>query len=186
MVKAVINSYQYFALLGQIAISIVILLYLSKLLFKSKAFDKLRKRISPHSYLLAFLLSFIATLASLFLSEVAKFQPCILCWYQRTMMYPQPLLLYTAIVRNERFLKPYLLVLNVIGAGVAVYHYALQIAPKGVLLPCAKDLTGVSVSCVKGYKFYMGYMSFPLMSLTVFSLIIILLLMDVKNPKRSK
>ncbi len=186
MVKAIINSYQYLVLLGQIAIGAVILLYLGKIFFKAKAYDKLQQKIAPYSYHLIFLLSLIATLASLFLSEAAKFQPCILCWYQRIMMYPQPLLLYTAILRNERFLKPYLLVLNVVGAGVAAYHYILQIAPQGALLPCAKDPTGVYVSCVKGYKFYMGYMSFPLMSLTVFLLIIILILTDVENPNRSK
>lgn len=186
MVQTVITSYQYFSLLGQVVIGIVFLLYLGKIFLKNKGLDNLRKKISPYTYHLIFFLSLVATLASLFLSEVAKFQPCILCWYQRIAMYPQPLILYTAIVRNERVLKPYLLILNIMGAVVAAYHYALQIAPKGVLLPCSKELTGISVSCVEGYKFYMGYMSFPLMSLTVFVLIIILLLLDAKDPKRSK
>lgn len=44
-------------------------------------------------------------------------------------------------------------------------------------------LTGVSVSCIKGNKFYMGYMSFPLMSLTVFVLLIILITFSSKNSK---
>jgi len=157
-------------------------MYLAKFFGKSKALDNLRQKISTHSYLLVFLLSLAATLASLFLSEVAKFQPCILCWYQRILMYPQPLLLYTALVRNERVLKPYLLVLNILGALIAIYHYLLQRMPQSLLAPC--DTSGIS--CVKGYKFYMGYMSFPLMSLTLFLLIIIILLLDVKNPKRSK
>lgn len=186
MVKAVVDSYQYLALLGQIAIGVVVLLYLMKVFFKSKTLDQLRKKIAPRAYLLAFFLSLIATLASLFLSEVAKFQPCILCWYQRIAMYPQLLLFYIAIFRQERVLKPYLIMVNVLGAIVAAYHYALQIAPKGALLPCAKDLTGVSVSCIEGYKFYLGYMSFPLMALTVFLLLIILLLFsNAQNPKRS-
>jgi len=164
VVKNIVNSYSYLALLGDIAIIIAVLW-----------FKRLRQIIGPYSYHLAFFLSLIATLASLFLSEVAKFQPCILCWYQRIAMYPQPLLYYIALIRKERVLKPYLLVVNIIGAGIALYHYLLQVMPKSLFAPCNTDLTGVSVSCVKGYKFYFGFMSFPLMALTVFVLLIILL-----------
>ena len=41
---------------------------------------------------LAFLVSLVATLGSLFFSEIMHFIPCSLCWYQRIFMYPLVLL----------------------------------------------------------------------------------------------
>ncbi len=174
MIKTIISAYFYLALLGDMAIIVVVVMALVKIFGKVKYLDKLKRFLAPKSYSLAFLLSLIATLASLFLSEVARLQPCILCWYQRIFMYPQPLLYYIGLIRREKVLKPYLLTINIIGAAVAAYHYLLQIMPRSVYAPCSSDLSGVS--CIKGYKFYFGFMSFPLMSMTVFILLIILLL----------
>jgi len=36
----------------------------------------------------AWIVATIATLGSLFLSDVMMCQPCVLCWYQRIAMYP--------------------------------------------------------------------------------------------------
>jgi disulfide bond formation protein DsbB len=41
-----------------------------------------------HPLFLAWLTSLVATLGSLFFSEVMLLPPCILCWYQRICMYP--------------------------------------------------------------------------------------------------
>lgn len=180
-------SFSIVSLLGQVAILAVVALFIGKHAFGDKTLKLLQKKISPYSYHLALLLSLIATLSSLYLSEIAKFQPCILCWYQRIAMYPQVLLFYIALVRNERVLAPYLLPLNAIGGLIALYHYSLQVLPKSFFVPCNKTLTGVSVSCTEGYKFFFGYMSFPLMAATVFALIFILLLFSyAKDTPRSK
>ncbi len=187
MIAAVLQSFVYLSLLGQVAIIIVLLLFLAQIFFKDKTLKSLREKISPYAYHFAFLLSLIATLGSLFLSEIVKFQPCILCWYQRVAMYPQPLLFYIALLRREFVLRPYLIVINIIGGSISLYHYLLQILPANILAGCDKALTGVSVSCTKGYKFYLGYMSFPLMALTVFILLIILLLFSyAKDTRGSK
>ena len=47
-------------------------------------------------------MAFVSTLGSLYLSEVARFVPCTLCWYQRIAMYPLALLLGIAAVRAHR------------------------------------------------------------------------------------
>ncbi len=41
----------------------------------------------------AWIVSLTATLGSLYFSEIRKFIPCELCWYQRIMMYPLVLIL---------------------------------------------------------------------------------------------
>ena len=51
---------------------------------------------------LAFIVAAVATGGSLFYSEIERFQPCELCWYQRLCMYPLSItLLLIALVRSE-------------------------------------------------------------------------------------
>ena len=44
--------------------------------------------LRPNALSMAFLVALLATLGSLYFSEVAHFEPCRLCWYQRIAMYP--------------------------------------------------------------------------------------------------
>lgn len=182
MAEIGINIIATLALLGNVALLIILALFLTRKLFKHSAYKKLISFLAPKSYYLVFFLSFIATLASLFLSEVVKFPPCVLCWYQRIAMYPQPLLLYIAIVRNERVLAPYLIVMNAVGAVISTYHYSLHLFPNA--LPAGCDPVVAGVSCVKGYQFYYGFMTFPSMALTVFLLNIILLTFSYHKKRR--
>ena len=176
-----INLIAALALLGNIGLAASLLLFLAHKLFKNKLWNRLVAFLAPKSYYLVFFLSFIAMLASLFLSEVVKFPPCVLCWYQRVAMYPQPILLYIAILRNERVLAPYLIVMNVIGGLVSTYHYSLHLFPNA--LPAGCDPAVVGVSCIKGYSFYYGFMTFPYMALTVFLLNIVLLSMSYHKKR---
>ena len=43
----------------------------------------------------------VCAVGSLYLSEVAEFTPCKLCWYQRIAMYPSALLLVMAAARRD-------------------------------------------------------------------------------------
>ena len=133
---------------------------------------RLRRTIEPYSYMLLFGGTLLATLGSLFFSEILHFPPCELCWFQRIMMYPQPIMLYIATLRNERVLTPYLLVINIIGIAISTYHYAIQRFPALTITNCS--VKG-GVSCIKGYEFYFGYISIPLMAFTVFLFNIIIL-----------
>jgi disulfide bond formation protein DsbB len=188
MVDTVVNLLATLTLVGDVIIIVVLLLLAAQLLFKANYLLQLKKLISPHAYLGTFIVSLVATLGSLFFSEVAKWEPCVLCWYQRVLMYPQTLLLYTGIMRNERVLKPYLLILNSVGAMIATYHYMIQRDPSLSLLPC----TASGPSCTFVPNFYYGYISIPFMALTAFVLIILLMTMfhpskhaTVKHSRRS-
>lgn len=93
-------------------------------------------------------------------------------------MYPQVVLLYVAQLRRERVLTPYLLVINVLGSFISLYHYSLHVLPRTMvpIMPCSTQLGGVP--CDKGYEFYFGFMTFPLMAWSVFALIIFLLIIS--------
>lgn len=122
---------------------------------------------------IAFGVSLVATLGSLFYSEIAHFTPCLLCWYQRIFMYPQTILLGLAIWKKDKGIALYSLTLSIIGAGIAGYHYLLQ-RGVGPELPCAA--VGYSEACSQRFVMTFGYITIPLMALTAFLLIIVSML----------
>ncbi|MBE3563987.1 MAG: disulfide bond formation protein B, partial [Hydrogenibacillus schlegelii] len=79
---------------------------------------------------LAWLVALAASLGSLFLSEVLRYLPCELCWYQRICMFPLALLLGIAAFRKDAGIVVYALPLSLIGGGVALYHVILQKIPQ--------------------------------------------------------
>jgi len=64
---------------------------------------------------LAWVVALIATLGSLYFSNVKGYVPCVLCWYQRIAMYPLALWLGIAALRGELSIRVYALPLAVIG-----------------------------------------------------------------------
>jgi hypothetical protein len=50
---------------------------------------------------IAWIQACIATLGSLYFSEIMHLVPCTLCWFQRIFMYPLTLILAVGILRRE-------------------------------------------------------------------------------------
>ncbi|MEM3122373.1 MAG: disulfide oxidoreductase [Candidatus Pacearchaeota archaeon] len=129
--------------------------------------------INENILFFAFLVSLVATLGSLFFSEVAKYEPCKLCWFQRIFMYPQVIILGIALWKKEFLVRKYAIPLSVIGALIAGFHYLLQIRVLNLNLPCST--IGQSVSCSTLFVMKFGYITIPMMALISFLLIIIFL-----------
>lgn len=125
------------------------------------------KRIMYSRYV-AFTQALVATLGSLALSELVKLPPCVLCWYQRSMMYPLVVILAVGILRKERQLWQYVLPIAGIGWLIAAYHTLLQwkIIPD-TLAPCVEG-----VSCTTIQVNLLGFITIPFMSLVAFTVII--------------
>lgn len=183
MVKMATSLLAFLTLLADLFILKFVVTYILDKLKIFKGVALYRKYLGGHAFYLVFLISLFSTFGSLFFSEIAKFNPCVLCWYQRIFMYPQPILIYMAIMRNEKVIKPYLLIMNIIGAGIAAYQYILQRFPNSFLANCPAS---GGVSCVKGYTFYFGFISIPMMALTAFVLNIILLSISNSKNQESK
>jgi len=109
-----------------------------------------------------------ATLGSLFYSEVMGFEPCVLCWYQRILMYPQILMLTIALVQRRRY-SVESTILAGIGAVIALYHYLLQ---RSAVPSYFCEAVGYSQSCTDTFEMTYGYLTIPLMALTAFGLIL--------------
>lgn len=129
---------------------------------------------------IAFAQSLVATLASLYYSEVQHFAPCTLCWYQRIFLYPLVILIAVGIVRRDKNMPYYALPLSVIGLLIAFYHYMLErgIIPEA-LAPCT-----AGVSCTTRYIDYFGFISIPFLSLLSFGVITFCLANLLKNKER--
>ena len=116
---------------------------------------------------LAWFQALIATLGSLFFSEIMQLPPCVLCWYQRIMMYPLLLILTTGILLRDRKLRYYVLPLSIIGLAISIYHNLLYygIIPESIA-PCT-----AGVSCTTRQIEWFGFVTIPLMALIAFVVI---------------
>ncbi len=119
----------------------------------------------------AWLLSCVATLGALFLSEVVKIPPCSLCWYQRIFMFPLAILLPLGLFPFDRRVLRYTLPLAIIGWLIAAFHLLLMygVVP-ATLQPCTQG-----VPCTEVQIEWLGFVTIPLLSLLSFSVIIALL-----------
>ncbi len=167
-----------------ISAQVLIILFLIFIIFKKKFFNILNL-LQNNSYLIAFIVALIATSGSLFYSEIAKFTPCILCWYQRILMYPQVILFFIALWKNEKNTVDYHLALSIIGGIIALYHYLLQIGVIPKFINCST--IGYSIDCAEKFTMNFGYITIPLMSFTAFALIVILMIINkIKLDKNIK
>ncbi len=120
---------------------------------------------------ICWLFASVSVAGSVFFSEVLKFPPCKLCWYQRICLFPLVPILLAALFPFNKSVVKFSLPLAIIGWLIAVYHNLLYIGiiPKS-LQPCGKDL-----SCTDVQLNVFGFITIPLLSLLAFSLIVGLL-----------
>jgi disulfide bond formation protein DsbB len=123
------------------------------------------------SLLFSWLAAVIATLGSLYFSEVLHFIPCTLCWYQRIFMYPLAIILGVAFYRNDKDIYRYTIPLSIIGLLISGYHILLQKVPYLQQFEMCK--TGVP--CSKDYLNLLGFITIPMMAFAAFTIITICL-----------
>lgn len=177
MVASINQLLSFLTVGGQVLLVLFILSYL----LPSKTRKPLTNFLVKNALVFAFLVALIATLGSLFYSEIAHYEPCKLCWFQRIFMYPQAILLAIAWHKKDTKFSDYSLHLSVIGAVIAGYHYLLQLSlvPS---LPCSA--VGYSVSCSQRFVLEFGYITIPLMAFTAF-LLTILFMAILKTSKKN-
>jgi len=161
--------------------AIIVLVLINNLRFTKSSeikADFVNQLINKNVVLLSFIIALIATLGSLFYSEIAGFEPCKLCWFQRILMYPQVVLLGLALFRKDKNIIIYTLWLSLIGAAIALYHYLLQI---GVAPNLSCSVTGYSAHCSQRFVMNFGYITIPMMAFTAFSMVSVLFLIKKRG-----
>jgi len=122
----------------------------------------------------------IATLGSLFFSEVMGLKPCVLCWYQRIFMYPLVVILLVGMFPLDKRVVNYSLPIAVIGWLFAIYHYLLY---SGYitenLQPCDEG-----ASCADIDLELFGFVTIPMLSILSYTAIIALLVVFRNRTKQ--
>ena len=121
---------------------------------------------------LAWVVALTCTLGSLYLSEIAHFIPCKLCWYQRIAMYPLAVLLLVAAIKRNTEIARATLPLIAIGGAISTYHYVLERFPS--MAGAATCDPAAPCTVVWIWRFH--YLSIPAMALSGFLLIATLIL----------
>ncbi len=130
-----------------------------------------RDSLTPFALHAAWIVSVLAMLGSLYLSQIAGLVPCEFCWFQRICMYPLTLLLGIAAFRGDiAIAKRYLLTMSIVGVGLAVYQYQLERIPQ-------PTVCSVTIPCNEAAFNIFGFISIPYLSMAAFLLITTLLLM---------
>lgn len=127
--------------------------------------------VSAYGAYAAWAIALVGMLGSLYFSEIAGYTPCVLCWYQRIAMYPLIVVIGIGILRRDRGVWAYALPLSVIGGAIALYQNLLVwhvITEK--LAPCQ-----LGVSCITQPVTILHFVTIPLLSLTAFVLITVLM-----------
>lgn len=120
-----------------------------------------------NSILFMWLVSLVATLGSLYFSEIRDYYPCTLCWIQRIFMYPLVIILTVAYIQKNARIAVTSAVLACIGGAISLYHYSLQ---KIDFMAANAPACG-EVSCVGQYINWFGFITIPFLALTAFVLI---------------
>lgn len=126
---------------------------------------------------MAWSIAAVATVGSLYFSEVADYVPCRLCWFQRICMYPLAGILLVAALRRERSVRWYALPLLLAGIAVSGYHYLIEWRPAW-----GKGACGVGPSCTDIWFRRLGFMTLAGMALCGFLAIAVFLFVE---PKRT-
>ncbi len=128
---------------------------------------------------LSWLLSVIATLGSLYFSNIMMLPPCSLCWWQRICMYPLSLIFVIAFLRKDANCLYYSTPFVVIGFLISSYHNLLYYGfIEKSFIPCT-----AGVSCTSIQLEWLGFITIPLMALTSFSILLIISIYSLINKK---
>lgn len=129
---------------------------------------------------IAWIAVLIGMVGSLYFQYILHFQPCVLCWYQRTAMYPLVIIIGVGILKKDSGFLWSALPLAIIGLLTAIYQNLLyyNILPESAA-PCA-----LGVSCTTRYIDLFGFLDVPQLSLLGFVFVIVILLIYRSTIKK--
>lgn len=125
---------------------------------------------------LALLQSIAATAGSLIFSELLKFPPCILCWYQRIFMYPLIVILAVGIWKKDKNIPFFVLPLSIIGLIISFYHNLLYYG----IIPESSAPCVLGISCTTKFIEWFGFITIPFLSMISFLLITLLVFLNLR------
>lgn len=132
----------------------------------------------PFALPLAAAVTTTCTLGSLYFSEIVNYKPCLLCWYQRIMMYPLAIILIVAVITKDTKVWRYATPLAAIGIVISAYHWFLERFPNLESGVCNAD-----VPCEFIWFEHFGFVTLPFMAFTGFLAVIVFTTLPQKQSE---
>lgn len=171
MTDAGITALAVLGVIGQILLGAFLVVAVLRAIGVLAPWEELTDLLRGTELWLAFAVAAIATGGSLFLSEVADFPPCKLCWFQRVAMYPLVLAALPALAMDRRAAR-YLLPLPLVGLGISIWHILVE---RGVVDEATSCQISSPGGCRTKWIEEFGYVTIPTLAATAFALLGILL-----------
>lgn len=168
------------SVLALIAAAGAVLLVVARLLAPSVPLAaRLGSAVSHQRAPLTLAVGMVATLGSLYFSEVANYVPCRLCWFQRIAMYPIALVALVALIRRDRGARWYLIPMAGIGLVISGYHYLIE---RGLLADSGSCLA-IGPSCADIWFEEFGFVTLAFMALAGFAAVLALNIVSFDSPE---
>lgn len=127
--------------------------------------------------------SLMAIVGSLIYSEIFKFEPCVLCWWQRIFIYPVFFISLVSIINKEKNPFQYINPLMWIALIISLYHnYLITVAGKADAFLCNPGTAG---ACSDRYVEIFSVIDIPFMALSVILFILMLSFISLKSLKKN-
>lgn len=140
----------------------------------------LYEKIAHYALPLGFAATLISTAISLFYSDYLGVLPCGLCWFQRVFIYSMMFILGYAWWKKDSKVWGYIQTLSIPGLIIALYHEYLQLG-YSELLPCPAIAS--TVDCAKPTFLEFGFVTYPFMSVVLFTALLLLAYVSGKYKK---
>jgi disulfide bond formation protein DsbB len=157
------ETINFLGALGTLTIAGIAVIALITHVVHRKRAHALLDKVSAWMMWIGLAVSIMAIVGSLIYSGIIGYEPCVLCWWQRVLIYPQVILYAIALFKQDRGVFKYALALSLIGIVFALYHNFINFGGSE-FISC-----GTGTSCTTRYVYEFGFVTIPLMSL--FSLI---------------
>jgi len=176
MTNAVSTGLAALAVLVQVLLALIAVIALASLVFvpARRLLVEIRDTLLGGELWAAWGFAIVATLGSLYFSQVANFIPCELCWFQRIAMYPMVIILFVAAYRGDiRVGVSYAFLFPIVGILISAYHIYIEENPSAAPKACSVG----GASCTIKWIDKFGYITIPVLAATSFAAIIVLLAM---------
>jgi len=156
----------YLVLFAQILFVVVLV----GVIFRNSWGDPVWDFIKKRTVLAGFLVVLASIIGSLYYSDVLGFEACDLCWWQRIFLYPEAILFVVALWDGDRRIYRYITPLAAVAFLIGFYQFIVQLFPSASFLAC----TSTGGACAKVFVNALGYITIPVMSMTVAAWILLL------------
>lgn len=167
MSNAILGSLPYLTLVSHIVLVVAVAAVVARRSWGRGIFSWLGR----NSVFIAFLAALASIVGSLFYSEIIGYPPCTLCWWIRIFLYPLAAIFGIALYRKHdaKTAFSYALPLIIGGALVSLYYSYFSLGGES-LLSCTAEGGG----CDRLYVKEFGYITIPMMSLTLSAYLLLL------------